>query len=250
MYIQADPQWSGIHLGSSNYTMGRYGCVTTCLAIAFSLAGYPYTPADVVNALNANSGYTDAKYKYGPGLLIWGNIVRSFPQWHWAFGGEWPYKLVQLKTKFGEHWVLYFNGQYYDPATGSIGALNPDYTQTGEVISVNIDPPAAPPTPPDPAPPVDPPADIAQPFWVQTTANLNVRDEPSTIDTDGDVSTLAPAFRLLKGDKVLCEAYVDKQQYNITDNAGNVIGVSTKWCKSANHHLYFAAAYTQTTTAP
>lgn len=155
MFVQTNPAWSGMRLGASTLSMGRYGCVTTAVAESLRLAGYPVDPGSVCLQLSANGGYTDRSYLESakgkgdgtPGLINWWAIKNSYPQWSWEVGASKPYKLVQLKTLAGEHWVLYFGGYFYDPADGSrSNSLKLTYKPTGRIISADIVP--APPAPP------------------------------------------------------------------------------------------------------
>ena len=168
MFVQTNPVWSGLKLGRSPLSMGRYGCVTTAVAESLRLAGYEVDPGVVCAALSAQGGYTAG------GLIIWDGVTRSFPQWAWAFGSARPYRFVQLSTPAGEHWVLYYQGQYYDPANGSMrGSLPISYKPTGRVISADI----------VPAPPASPAAEV-----ILAVAEDSVKFDAALRDSTGHAS--------------------------------------------------------------
>lgn len=72
---QRDPRWKNIKLGTSNVTIGGYGCLITCLAM---LAG---TTPDIVNQkLNALPKWNDGSTGYARGnLVIWGRVSQALP---------------------------------------------------------------------------------------------------------------------------------------------------------------------------
>lgn len=68
-FNQLDPQWAGATLGNTKYTIGRWGCLTTCLA----MIGEEYTRPENLNP------YQAAKlFSYTPdGNLLWGSIKKA-----------------------------------------------------------------------------------------------------------------------------------------------------------------------------
>ena len=252
MFKQSDSRWSSLKLGDSPYTMGRYGCLTTAIAEALAKAGYDIDPGMAVQSLSSNGGYTDPNYQYGSGLLIWANVARSFPQWSWYWGSQHTYKLVQLKTPYGEHWVLLFNGVYFDPIDGSEStSLKSTYTPTGTVISAEIAPaPVVEPVqPPKEEVPVFNPGnpDAIQPpapstIWVELTDRVNIRTLPRLTNDDGTTTKL---YELSKGSQIEIDKYQDGSEY--IDQDGNT---SNQWCLSHLHKLSFAKAFTKEIPKP
>lgn len=50
-YSQNDPRWSGLHLGTSSWTMGQAGCYVTSMAVVASNLGHNVTPAQMLSLL-------------------------------------------------------------------------------------------------------------------------------------------------------------------------------------------------------
>lgn len=59
---QGDYRWSRKNIGESNLTIGGYGCLITCIAMASGK-----TPLEVEDVLH----FTDNDYTYGGGLMMW-----------------------------------------------------------------------------------------------------------------------------------------------------------------------------------
>jgi hypothetical protein len=149
---QRDPLWVNDKLGTSNTTIGGFGCTITCLAMASNL-----TPPEVNNKLNAVSGYANGN------LVIWSKIVEAIPWLKFEWRG-YTYendKVSEAITKNGfclvevdgsriggtKHWCLYIGGgQMYDPfygtqkSTGYYPAIGyAIINKIGEPVMVNTD---------------------------------------------------------------------------------------------------------------
>lgn len=127
---QQDPRWANSKLGTSNVTIGGYGCVLTCLAM---MAG--------VNDVNeANRKMIDNGGFVNGSLTHWINAAKAFPrlkfQWRsWVYDNnqvkEWVYTkkypvIVQVDAApigapRSDHYVLFIGDQKLaDPWTGKI----------------------------------------------------------------------------------------------------------------------------------
>lgn len=230
IFSQKDPLWSSMKMGSSPYTIGSFGCLTTAQAQAMQLAGYLINPEDL--AIHPEL-YTDEHYKAGPGLWLWNKMGDFYPQYHFLLSAEGMYKFVQVIATYPsgryEHWVLQVNETYYDPLDGTSGGLKANYRPTGIVRSANIDP-APPPAEPDI--PENIPVKILFKYnrTVKITASpyLNCRTEPTSQGGDANIFKKLPLNHLY-----YVKGYVRKE-----DVEGNDI-----WYITANDH-YFAAFYT------
>ena len=65
-YRQDDERWKNLHLGNSKYTMESSGCITTCIATAFSEQKSQLTPDQLVALLSENGVFD------GAGNMQWG----------------------------------------------------------------------------------------------------------------------------------------------------------------------------------
>ncbi len=72
-FSQRDPRWANVRLGKSNYTMGSAGCAVTAAAMVAATVAPDTTPGTLVEALNANNGFTSG------GLLYWSKITDVIP---------------------------------------------------------------------------------------------------------------------------------------------------------------------------
>lgn len=231
IYNQHDAPWSGTEMGTSPFTMGAFGCLTTDHAQALLLAGYTLTPLDVVTKFNEIGAYTDASYPAGPGLLIWGKVAEAFTQYHSHLDSTGAFKFAQVIASYPsgrfEHWVLEHNGIIYDPFDGTEG-MKANYRPTGFVRSADID---QAPTPPDDLPT---PTMFPEQRTVEVVgtggAGLNCRVTPSSA---------LPALQLLpEGSSYFVTGFVHGE---IVDH-----GLPTendKWYLTAGGH-YIAARYT------
>jgi len=69
LYSQLDPRWKNQKLGSSNVTLGGYGCLVTTMAMLACYYGKNETPATLDTWLTQNKGYQDGNlYKWFEGL--------------------------------------------------------------------------------------------------------------------------------------------------------------------------------------
>lgn len=133
IYSQRDPKWVGLNIGESTFKMGPFGCLTTCLAQAFLLAGYPdITPG----VLCTTKSFYDTQ-----GDLKWFNETAVYPQYKIHYRSDvGRYVFVQVKVNHTtQHWLLLVDGVYYDPEFGNTG-LKKQYTPTGYVCSADIIP--------------------------------------------------------------------------------------------------------------
>lgn len=76
-YSQRDKLWAEEKLGSSSLTIGKAGCVTTCIADLSTFYGDSLNPLEISKLVQ----YTQAGYPQGEGLIIWSSCV--FP--HFRF---------------------------------------------------------------------------------------------------------------------------------------------------------------------
>lgn len=71
-WLQSDPAWGSIHLGSSSYTMKSSGCLVTSIAMLICHTGSAdassFNPGTLVNYLNNNGGFTS------DGALYWAKV--------------------------------------------------------------------------------------------------------------------------------------------------------------------------------
>ncbi|MCM1386011.1 MAG: hypothetical protein NC231_01680 [Bacillus sp. (in: Bacteria)] len=71
MYRQDDKRWFEETLGDSNYTMGKSGCLVTCIASVLTMSGKTKTP-DVLNAELSSCHVYDTE-----GNLLWENLKNT-----------------------------------------------------------------------------------------------------------------------------------------------------------------------------
>ncbi|MGN0204480.1 MAG: SH3 domain-containing protein [Coprococcus sp.] len=71
-WLQSDPEWGSIHLGTSDYTMKSSGCLVTSIAMLICHTGSAdpssFNPGTLVNYLNNNGGFTS------DGALYWEKV--------------------------------------------------------------------------------------------------------------------------------------------------------------------------------
>ena len=76
-WLQSDPEWGSIHLGTSDYTMKSSGCLVTSIAMLICHTGSAdpseFTPGTLVNYLNNNGGFTSG------GALYWAKVDGAVP---------------------------------------------------------------------------------------------------------------------------------------------------------------------------
>lgn len=146
---QRDPRWANIKLGTSNTTIGNFGCTITAIA---SILG---TTPDVVNdRMKAVNGFASGN------LVIWAKISEAFPgtQVHrvWSYNNDdvaanVPNVIVEVDGKpigGARHWLRYLGNQKaMDPWDGKTKATS---TYPNPLSYCIIKPPAAPPKNEDP----------------------------------------------------------------------------------------------------
>lgn len=117
---QRDKRWSAIKLGTSNTTIGDFGCTITCIAMIVG------TTPDVVNErMKQVAGFAEGN------LVIWAKIDEAFPGIHAR--RVWTYDNADVKANIKRvlvevdgkpiggyrHWVVYVGSQkLYDPWDG------------------------------------------------------------------------------------------------------------------------------------
>lgn len=117
---QRDKRWSAIKLGSSNTTIGDFGCTITCIAMIIG------TTPDVVNErMKQVAGFAEGN------LVIWAKIDEAFPGIKTR--RVWSYDNADVKANVKRvlvevdgkpiggyrHWVVYVGSQkLYDPWDG------------------------------------------------------------------------------------------------------------------------------------
>ena len=155
IYGQRDERWASERLGNGETTIGRYGCVITCLAMAASAeTGVEITPLD----MNARLAAVDGGF-VGPNknLVVWGKIPAAVPELEFvelidcqeqpapvdeinAMLAEGGYVLAQVDFQPGgemdQHWALVTgladDGYWiYDPWAGRRLQLPPAYCRVG-----------------------------------------------------------------------------------------------------------------------
>ncbi|HLF26061.1 MAG TPA: C39 family peptidase [Anaerolineae bacterium] len=72
-YSQTDPRWKNALLGfDDESTLGKYGCLLTCLSMVATGFGFDVTPAALNEKLKANAGFVGA-------YLAWGGVPKALP---------------------------------------------------------------------------------------------------------------------------------------------------------------------------
>lgn len=172
MYSQTHGDWAYLAVSDSNQNIAEIGCLTMDTLYALVLAGYEIDPVFAIGSFNTHGVYTTTANKPS-GRLIWTNVQRVFPQFHYGSG---PYQFVQVTINGAEHWLLKYNGTYYDPNGGvTFTAIPGKYKPTGIVRSASIDP-----APIKVMEDVTPPAPSLGQFKVNEGVRLNIRNAPFT----------------------------------------------------------------------
>jgi len=135
-YSQRDPRWARLELGSSKLTMGRYGCLVTCLAMLTTYFKPDHTPGDILPQLRFTSN----------GLLYWNSAVfENFVFYQRVRVRQDavikehlrdPNLAVVLEVANSSHWVVATNWQTY-PA--SIGIADPWLGDRASMLRYNND---------------------------------------------------------------------------------------------------------------
>ena len=141
IYNQRDPRWAAQRLGTSNVTIGSYGCLITAYASALSDAGKVMTPDQLNTWLIQNGGYIQGNlFVFNApdklGVLKFDNVadypkpapIDVLDQYVQAGG----YIFVQVDfnpdQSMQPHWCRYIGGgSIIDPWYGDIAPLTPRY---------------------------------------------------------------------------------------------------------------------------
>lgn len=70
-YSQNDPAWKNQPLGT-NGSIGQYGCLVTCAAMAATYFGHEETPASLNDFLTRNNGYANGN------LYVWNAVAKKY----------------------------------------------------------------------------------------------------------------------------------------------------------------------------
>lgn len=220
-YTQRDPRWSELRLGTSQYSMGGYGCYVTSCAQILTLAGYAVTPGELCLSLDADGGFTY------DGLAEWAGITTAYPEFKYEQGGL--YQLVQMRKYDGNtnqydyhYYAKDVDGSAYDPWTGD-GSHPNGFIETGVSTPIHCD-----------RNPVsvtivveNVPAPL-QDFWVEFDYTLRVRSHPTTS------ATIMATYDA--GALVECKGVVP----------GETVDGENRWYVSKLHGYYFTARYSHT----
>jgi len=144
-FSQRDPRWKYIKLGTSNLTIGGYGCAITCLAMLLNSFGYDETPETVNQKLIAYKGYVSGN------LLNWTVVPRIWPKVKFIYR---DYNYQNVKVAFYvyaknipvivgvngrpigayRHYVLYVGDRFcLDPWDGRVKPTK-SYTAVNDVL--------------------------------------------------------------------------------------------------------------------
>jgi len=127
---QRNKFWANIKLGSSNLTLGRYGCTTTCISMLSDYFGAFFNPDTLAR---------NVKLYTSDGLIIWKNLmVANFKFERREYGRndteimkalKDPNRAVILEVANHSHWVvcigktLFGNYKIADPWFGDISTM-------------------------------------------------------------------------------------------------------------------------------
>jgi hypothetical protein len=220
VYAQTDPRWSDLNLGGGG-TSAAIGCFDTAIAQALLLAGYNVNPGDIINALNANDGYSN-------GYTNSAKVMEAFPMVHMDINADntTHYRMVKgsMALKKGgrtQHWVLRDDGgMIYNPWNGTnvAGSFLADEPAAGH--DLYIDRISAPPIAPAPTPVIP----------VVETPPVVIPEIPPVIEQPAvapafprEITVNAPNGVHVRRDPNTQSAYVNPDTHQ-NGNAGNVIG--------------------------
>jgi Peptidase_C39 like family len=147
VFKQADPEWAGLRLGGSTYTMRRSGCAVTASAMVAAYFGSTKDPGELARALNASRGLTSE------GDLYWQSVpsaARGSIKYVGRYSGAslsrinkeldsgYPV-IVKVNRKGNTHFVVLTGrsgSTYYinDPAEGDRTTLNKRYGDPRKAI--------------------------------------------------------------------------------------------------------------------
>ena len=154
---QRDPRWKDMRLGHSSTTLGRHGCVVTCLAMMISDAGkQQVTPAQVNHTLRSMNLFGGNERN----LVIWNQVQKAYPCIHFegfticakdpaptnliTFAAQKPGRYAIIQIDFDPspqhpgiqgHYLLVTGGRASegytcnDPWTGNVITVPPKYCQ-------------------------------------------------------------------------------------------------------------------------
>ena len=71
---QRDPRWANKKLGTSNTTIGDFGCTLTCMTMLCNYYGFEETPESLNRATVENNGFVNGN------LYVWTSISKIHPQ--------------------------------------------------------------------------------------------------------------------------------------------------------------------------
>lgn len=149
-YGQRDPQWSSQKLGTSNVTIGGYGCAITSLAMLCEYLGVSTTPSTLNTWLKNNDGFSNGN------LVIWSAMNKYTDKLYYtgrkvlATADTFPQiaevDLIPTNSKFDQHFVLALNkDECWDPWTNRKRPLSDfggvkSYRIYSYITPVNTDP--------------------------------------------------------------------------------------------------------------
>lgn len=92
---QRDTKWSSVLLGfnTSTYTIGGYGCLITCIAVACNYYGKSETPLTINSKLKTANGFSNG------GFYNWGAIEKIFSDIDEQWLGNYPNRLTDAQMK-------------------------------------------------------------------------------------------------------------------------------------------------------
>ena len=107
-YSQRDPRWQGEQLGNGAATIGSWGCLMTCMAMALTAFGTPVTPSELNQRLKAHGDFSGSSVDFsGPwdiGRLKYKGNVASWPNSnvpHAVWTGEDPIQRINSALAAG-----------------------------------------------------------------------------------------------------------------------------------------------------
>lgn len=120
LYCQKDSAWQNDHLGSSAYTMGGSGCLTSCIASALSTQHEKTGIGYAMTAGELNAWFGEKEVYNGSGDIVWDNIKKAVPEAEVVVAssvkdaeienllaaGRYPIVKVKVGGRGAGHWVL------------------------------------------------------------------------------------------------------------------------------------------------
>jgi len=142
---QRDPRWANKYIGNSTTTIGRMGCLITCLAMASEFLGRKITPAEIASNPDwfridsyiwTKAKYPNMSFRWREGSLVNDaeNIIdMDMIKSYLAHGDNRPTdynRVVLLEVANRSHWVL----GLWETYDGDILAIDPWTGRTCEVL--------------------------------------------------------------------------------------------------------------------